>query len=128
VCERTAALKAGWLEHQRVNAPAGHLIIRCPDHITAHALRLAGLPQKTTSRRVEENLDRGLYTEYGDGYIAAVHESEDENAGETHYVLQYHRDGFPAHDADAFETIPALIQSMRKVEPDLRKWKLAEAE
>lgn len=35
----------GWLVHQRKGKPAWHLIIRCPEHVTAYALRLAGLPQ-----------------------------------------------------------------------------------
>ena len=35
----------GWLVHQRKDALQGHLIIRCPDHVTGHALKQAGLPQ-----------------------------------------------------------------------------------
>ncbi len=49
-CGRTAEVTgpnhpAGWLVHQRKNQPAGYLIIRCPEHVTGHALKVAGLPQ-----------------------------------------------------------------------------------
>ena len=46
-CGKTAeygqAQRTGWLIEQRINAPQGHLIIRCPDHITEYARRQAGL-------------------------------------------------------------------------------------
>lgn len=123
--ERTSALKAGWLEAQRQDAQAGYLIIRCPAHITGHALRLAGLPQQKTSKRIAENLDRGLWTEYGapeDDYIASVYESDDGDV--INYVISYHHGSMPAFNAESFSDIPALIQAMRKVQPDLRKWKM----
>ena len=37
---------AGWLIAQRVDKPEGYLIIRCPEHITDHARRQAGLRQE----------------------------------------------------------------------------------
>jgi hypothetical protein len=123
--EFNRALADGWLYAQRVDALEGYLVVRCPEHVTAHALRLAGLPQQKVSKRVSDNLDRGLWAEYGDGYIASAYESEDE-ASKMWYVLSCHKGQMPAFDADAFETIQALIQAMRKVEPDLRKWKLTE--
>lgn len=121
-----SAIKAGWLHAQRINAPAGHLVIRCPDHVTGHALLLAGLPQQRTSKRVEDNLDRGLWCEYGDGYTASVYESEDYD--EDHYVISYHKEDMPAFDAEAFGTIEALILAMRKVEPKISRWKLCEVD
>lgn len=123
--ERTAALKSGWLEHQIEDAPEGYLIIRCPDHITGHALRLAGLPQQKGSKRVADNLDRGLWCEYGaaqDDYSASVHETDDNDG--LRYVISYHRGRMPAFSARAFASVPALIQAMRRVQPDLRRWKL----
>ena len=40
------AKKEGWLIMQRESAPQGYLIIRCPEHITDHARKLAGLRQE----------------------------------------------------------------------------------
>ncbi len=54
-----AALASGWLYHQRADAPEGYMVIRCPAHISEHARRLAGLPQKHRVRRVEDNIERG---------------------------------------------------------------------
>ena len=129
-CGRTEeygkAIESGWLVHQIKDAPEGHIIIRCPQHITAHALRLAGLPQQKTSKRIRDNLDRGLYVEYN-GYIASVYESFNEDDATTYYVISYHKGAMPAFDANAYTEITALIQEMRKVEPDLRKWRLRES-
>jgi len=36
------AKAGGWLIAQRINKPAGHLIIRCPEHITNYARRQTG--------------------------------------------------------------------------------------
>ena len=36
----------GWLVAQRIKQPEGYLIIRCPEHITDHARKLAGLRQE----------------------------------------------------------------------------------
>jgi ABC-type sugar transport system substrate-binding protein len=36
------AKAAGWLIAQRINKPAGYLVIRCQKHITDHARRQAG--------------------------------------------------------------------------------------
>jgi hypothetical protein len=40
------AQKEGWLIAQRTDKPEGYLIIRCPEHITDHARRQAGLKQQ----------------------------------------------------------------------------------
>lgn len=40
------AQAAGWLIAQRIDEPEGYLIIRCPEHITDHARKLAGLRQE----------------------------------------------------------------------------------
>jgi hypothetical protein len=42
----TATQADGWLIAQRVGKPEGWLIIRCAEHITDHARRLAGLKQE----------------------------------------------------------------------------------
>jgi hypothetical protein len=123
--EYHAALQAGWLCAELQDAPPGHLIIRCPEHITGHAMRLAGLPQQRTSSRIEDNIGRGLWAEYGDGYVASAYESEDED-GKLWYVLSYHKGQMPSFDAQAFETIQALTLAMRKIQPDVRRWRLAE--
>jgi hypothetical protein len=120
--EFSAALASGWLYRQRAGEPEGYMVIRCPAHISEHARRLAGLPQKHRTRRVQDNLDRGLWAEYGSGeYIAAVGED-----GDGRHVLSFHRAGMPAHKSESFASIDELIAAMREVEPDLRKWKLCE--
>jgi hypothetical protein len=49
-CGRTEkydqAAKDGWLIAQRKDQPEGYLIIRCPEHTTDHARKLAGLRQE----------------------------------------------------------------------------------
>lgn len=40
------ALADGWLIAQRIDKPEGYYIIRCPEHITDHARRQAGLRQE----------------------------------------------------------------------------------
>lgn len=129
-CGRTEALGiaqgAGWLIHQRVGAPEGHLILRCPEHVTGHALRLAGLPQQTGSKRIVDNLERGLYAEYGSGYTAVASEMDTDDG--TQYYLHFHKAAMPAHDGLEFTTVAGLIAEMRKVQPDLRRWRLADLE
>lgn len=117
---------AGWLIHQRINQPEGHLIIRCPEHITGHALRLAGLPQQTASKRVLDNIDRGFWVEYGypdDDYSASTHRERDPD-GRDEFKISYHKGDMPAFNTENFSTIEALIMAMRKIEPDIRKWRL----
>lgn len=126
--ERTSAFEDGWLEAQRKDAPTGHLIIRCPQHVTPYALLIAGLPQQKSCARIVDNIARGLWVAYGvpeDGYIASAYESDD--GDDIHYVLAFHKGALPAFKAQSFTDIPALILAMRKVQPDLRGWKLAEA-
>jgi DNA-directed RNA polymerase subunit RPC12/RpoP len=127
-CGRTEELSktrdSGWLIHQRIDAPQGHLIIRCPEHITGHALRLAGLPQQTDSKRIAQNLERGFYVEYGSGYTAVASEVWTDMG--VQYNLTFHKDALPAFDGFTVETVPALLVEMRKIQPDLRKWRLTE--
>jgi hypothetical protein len=40
------AKSEGWLIAQRIGQPEGYLIVRCPEHITDYARRIAGLPQE----------------------------------------------------------------------------------
>ena len=40
------AKSEGWLVAQRIGQPEGYLIIRCSEHITDHARKLAGLRQE----------------------------------------------------------------------------------
>lgn len=125
--ERATALECGWLEEQRKNAPAGHLIIRCPQHVTPYALLLAGFPQQRTCAHVVDNIEHGLFIEYGapqDGYIASAYESDDGDG--IHYVLACHKGTMSPFKAEAFTDIPALILRMRRIEKDLRKWKLTQ--
>jgi hypothetical protein len=119
--EYGAARQAGWLIAQRDGQPEGHLIIRCPEHVSQHARRLAGLPQQDRTAKVAENLERGLYVEVGEQVVAA--HSDDEGG----YWLQFHEAGFRPHASQEYPTLPALIDAMRAIEPDLRRWRLTEA-
>ena len=131
--EFSKAIAQGWLHAQRKNAPDGYLVVRCPEHITKHALRLADLPQQVTSKRIADNLEFGLYADYGDSHRASVWydlggaaqtvgDLDDADLGG--YVIQYHKVKMPPFKTLRFHTIGALIQAMRIIEPDLRKWKL----
>lgn len=40
------AVANGWLIEQRIDKPAGHLIVRCDEHVTDYARRQAGLKQQ----------------------------------------------------------------------------------
>ena len=123
--EYTRALADGWLYAQRVGAPEGYLVIRCPAHISGWARRQAGLPGEHRVKRIEANLGRGLWTYFGGGeYVASAW--QDEWAGIL--GISYHKGEMPAHDERHFETIDALIAAMRAAEPDLRKWRLCEVE
>ena len=44
--EISQAKAEGWLIAQRIEKPEGWLIIRCTEHITDHARKLAGLRQE----------------------------------------------------------------------------------
>jgi hypothetical protein len=44
--EYAKAVIDGWLIAQRKGEPEGYLIIRCPEHTTDHARRLAGMKQQ----------------------------------------------------------------------------------
>lgn len=44
--EHSKAQGGDWLIAQRVDKPEGYLIIRCPEHITDHARRQAGMKQE----------------------------------------------------------------------------------
>lgn len=138
-CGKTAEAdeaRRRWLIHQRAGEPQGHLVIRCPEHITEYARRLAGLPQQIRTKRIADNIDRGLWHEYGhpdDEYTASAwydlgaaasypDEFDDPDLGA--YVLQFHKADLPPFHAERFHTISGLIVAMREVEPDLRKWRL----
>jgi hypothetical protein len=109
---------AGWLVHQRKEAPQGHLVIRCPQHVTGHAKRLAGLPQKSDSKRIADNLDRGLWCENSNGIIVKAFENDGD------YVLSFHAGRMPAFDSRSLKTDKDLLAAMREIQPDLRKWRL----
>lgn len=102
------------------------MVIRCPEHISEHARRLAGLPQQNRTRRVEDNIERGLWAEYGGGGCIAT-AGED---GDGRYVLAYHLTDARRHGVEPqmFASLDELIAAMREVEPDLRKWRLVEEE
>lgn len=58
-CGRTADDQhvRDWLIAPRVDSAEGWMVIRCPQHITEYARRIAGLPQRPRRRKVD-------YTKY----------------------------------------------------------------
>lgn len=121
--EYDQAIKAGWLNHQMKDAPEGYLVIRCPKHITSHALRQAGLPQQVSSKRVENNIEGGLYFDDGNTIFAASERLDVDGCADG-YSISYHRGEMPAWRIEPYATLRTLIAAMRQIRSDLRKWKL----
>lgn len=123
------AKASGWLQATIPNTD-GHMIVRCSQHITGHALRQAGLPQQRTSKRIRDNIDRGFWVEYSSEYTACVGKTEpvltDDEVDDGGYYISYHKGAMPEFNSETFGILEALILAMRKVEPDLRKWNLTE--
>ena len=74
------------------------------------------------SKKVKNNIDTGLWASYGhpdDNYIAAVIRQPETSD----YLLAYHHGEMPAFDSETFETLAELETVMRRLEPDLRKWR-----
>lgn len=74
----------------------------------------------------QENIN-GLWCKWkklsdGDDCIVSIRVVE--STYNTVYVLDFHRGFFPAFDNEAYNTLEELIEAMREIEPDLRKWKL----
>lgn len=88
-------------------------------------------------KRIKDNLERGLWCNYRADYVATAwydlgaaalspDDLSDPELGA--YVIQYHKGEMPAFDAKRFHKLEDLVEAMREVQPDLRKWKLAEIE
>jgi hypothetical protein len=81
------------------------------------------------SKKVKDNVGSGLWADYGhpdDNYIASASEVLDPESGERGYAISYHHGEMPAFNADEFETLDELEAAMRKLQPDLRKWRTAQ--
>ena len=79
------------------------------------------------SKKVRDNIDRGLWTYYGcpeDGYSAAV--GFVYRDWEKVYLLACYKEEMPAFQWEEFTSLDALEMAMRKVQPDMRKWHLSE--
>ncbi len=87
------------------------------------------LSKKLTNKRVARNIEFGLYWNFGKHYVAVAKEV-DADADSEHcfaYTLSFSDEEMP--EVPAFhiikvDTLPELIAEMRKIEPDLRKWRL----
>jgi len=75
---------------------------------------------RMASDKVTNNIDTGLWAEYGDGCIAVA---VTVFAEEGEYCLSYHQGRMPSHKREYFDEIDALEARMRETEPDLRKWR-----
>jgi hypothetical protein len=113
-----AANRSGWLIAQRKNAPEGYLIVRCPDHITKHALMLAGLPQQDSRERIKKLIERGLEYQDGPDYSVSVWKSERDNM----YHVEYNYPDSNPMPHLKFDSFEELLREMRKIQPDMRRW------
>ena len=72
-----------------------------------------------------DQLDSGLWTEDTNGYIASAYRDLDAaEFGIGEYALAFHKGAMPFHKAYRFKTLEGLEMAMRKVQPDLRRWRL----
>jgi hypothetical protein len=114
-----AANRSAWLIAQRKGAPDGYMIVRCPDHITKHALMLAGLPQQDSRERIQNLLDRGVEYEVEPGHYIRAGKSE-----RVYYTQKRFANG-PVMNFVYYYTIDQLLTAMRTIQPDMRRWKIA---
>jgi len=74
------------------------------------------------SKKIDQNLDAGLWVETRHGNVAsAFYSLGDYEDGE--YILNWHDGHMPAYRTERFGTAEELEVAMRKIEPDLRRWK-----
>lgn len=112
------ASRSEWLIAQRKGAPDGYMVVRCPDHITKHALMLAGLPQQDSRERILNLLPRGLETETETRYARAF------SVG-TRYMMSTYRPDHVYHlSSKTFDTTDELLTAMRTIQPDMRRWSI----
>jgi hypothetical protein len=123
VAEHDQAKREGWLISRRAGAPEGYLVIRCPEHVTEHARRQAGLSQRIHTGKIARRIGAGLEVEYRQGYKAIAGETEDG------YCISYFETSelMPAFKTEHFTTIEALAAQMATLS-DLRKWRVVRAE
>lgn len=79
-----------------------------------------------TSRKIENNIIGGLWAYYGppeDDYVAKVCDIINPFTGKRTYWLTYHHSGRPILSGSIYTTLGKLEVAMRKLEPDLRKWR-----
>lgn len=78
--------------------------------------------EQAEAKRIEANLERGLWADFRTSrlYSAVVRQSA------RRYEMAFRTPGIQEHGTEEFETIDDLIEAMREVEPDLRKWRLCE--
>lgn len=74
---------------------------------------------------IEDNMERGLWADFRTSrlYSAVVRKGKSDR-----YEMSFRSPGIQEHGTEDFQTIDDLIEAMREVEPDLRRWHLCEAE
>ena len=73
------------------------------------------------SKRLKRNIDVGMWCAYGhtdDDYIATVGIDSDS------YYLSCHHGEMPSFETRAFDTLDELENAMRRLQPDLRRWRI----
>jgi len=76
------------------------------------------------SKKIKDYIDTGLWTKYGhpdDDYVATA--CSRPTRANNKYSIGYHHGSLPAFKTETFETLAELEAAMRKLEPDLRKWR-----
>ena len=65
----------------------------------------------------------GLTTTYSGDYIANAFATYNEETGQVVYQTTCHKGEMPAFNGETFKTREELEAAMRRVQPDMRRWR-----
>ena len=77
------------------------------------------------SKKIDQNIEQGLWANHGhpdDDYVARAGFTD--IVDEQPYFISFHQGEMPAFNGWLFSTEDELEKGMRKLQPDLRKWRL----
>lgn len=75
-----------------------------------------------TSKKIENNIDTGLWSYYSDDHVAVASHQQPDIDQDGVFVISYHHGEMPAFNSEQFATLDELEAKMRELQPDLRKW------
>lgn len=107
--EYDKAVTAGWLIAQRKGEPEGWLIVRCPQHITDHARKLAGLRQEYYHQKKEIKMSHTFNTlqeALDAGYRTVNRRADKDTSGPNSFGYSYEND-------EGEETVTVWIEQER---------------